>query len=166
MGEGPTRKGGRLAAVAAALLLTTGGAVVHLNRPAPAPLIITPAPPTATPAATATLAPLRVYVSGAVQRPDVYVLPPGSIVQEAVAAAGGATDQADCDRINLARRLQDGEHVYIPRLGEEPLPQSPLPASRAAGPVDVNSATAGQLEALPGIGPALAQRIIAHRPYI
>lgn len=146
-------------------LLVVGGAVLYTRRPAPATIGITPPPPTPAPTATPTPGPYRVYVSGAVRQPDVYWLPPGSIVKDAIQAAGGPTDEADCEHLNQARLLQDGEHVYVPRVGET-LPTVPV-ASRAqpAGPVNVNTATLQQLETLPGIGPALAQRIVDHRPY-
>ncbi|MBC7223327.1 MAG: helix-hairpin-helix domain-containing protein [Anaerolineae bacterium] len=147
-------------------LLVLGGAVLYFRQPAPMPIGITPPPPTATPTATPTPGPLRVYVSGAVRNPDVYLLPPGSIVKEAIVAAGGPTEDADCDHINLARALHDGEHLYVPRQGETPPPtEPPAPAAQPSGLVDVNAATPAQLEALPGIGPALAQRIVEHRPY-
>jgi competence protein ComEA len=113
---------------------------------------------------TPTPRPLRVYVSGAVQNPDVYALPPESIVKDAVTAAGGPTSDADLDRINLASPAADGQHIYVPSLGEETLPVQPpsrLPAS--AGKVNLNTAEAAALESLPGIGPTLAQRILDFR---
>lgn len=152
-------------------LLLLGGAVLYVRQPAPTPIGITPPPPTPAPTATPTPGPLRVYVSGAVRAPDVYLLPPGSMVKEAIGAAGGPTEEADTERINLARALSDGEHLYVPRRGETPPPtEPPLVRSFRApqetgGLVDVNTATLAQLEALPGIGPALAQRIVEHRPY-
>lgn len=152
-------------------LLLLGGAVLYVRQPAPTPIGVTPPPPTPVSTATPTPSPLRVYVSGAVRAPDVYLLPPGSIVKEAILAAGGPTEEADTEHVNLARTLSDGEHLYVPRKGETPPPTEPPPASSvrapqgAVGLVDLNTAALAQLEALPGIGPALAQRIVEHRPY-
>jgi competence protein ComEA len=98
--------------------------------------------------------------------PDVYTLPHGSIVKDALVAAGGAADDADLDRINLAAALAEGQHVYVPHQGED-LPPIEVPArgasSGADGLVNINTADAAQLETLPGIGPSLAGRIIAYR---
>jgi competence protein ComEA len=114
--------------------------------------------------ATATPRPLRVYVSGAVKQADVYVLAPDSIVKDAVLAAGGAADDADLDRINLASPLVDGQHIYVPRQGEENPPvQPPAGQPAAGGKVNINTAESTALETLPGIGPSLAQRIIDYR---
>jgi competence protein ComEA len=116
---------------------------------------------------------LRVYVTGAVRRPDVYLFPAGSIVKEAIAAAGGATEDADLDRINLAVQLQDQQQVYVPRRGQEASPVLPLVSAPPGGDVDsrsgtvslvnINAASAVELEALPGIGPTYAQRIVDYR---
>lgn len=146
-------------------------------RPQPLELPPPAAVPTSTNApealATATLAPLAVYVTGAVRHPDVYELPPGSLAVAAVEAAGGFTAEADPVAINLARRLDDGMQLHVPSLAEAaptPAPFSdPAPAVRSvpvdlfAGLVNINMATAAELEALPGIGPSLAERILAHR---
>ncbi len=143
-----------------------------ISRPKPMPIIIATPVPTATPtlAPTPTPAPLRVYVTGAVLNPDVYVLPPGSIVKDALAAAGGATAEADLERINLALTVYDQLQIYVPRRGEAnlpvALPQEPLaggvqPANSDA--ININEATLEQLDALPGIGPAIAERIIQYR---
>lgn len=154
-------------------LALAGVGVAALRWPRPEPIAIIA--PTAPPAPTASMAPIQVHVTGAVKRPGVYSVGPDSRLVHAVEAAGGMAPDADEERINLADRLLDGQQVYVPRRGV-PIPPSPTPASgptggsRVAGAdlagtgvVNINSASAAELETLPGIGPALAQRIIEHR---
>jgi competence protein ComEA len=154
---------------ALSLVVVTGAFALWARRPQPNPIIIsTPAPTTTpTPAVTPTPGPLRVYVSGAVKEPDVYELPPGSIVKDALLAAGGASDDADLDRVNLAVQLYDQQQVYVPRKGEPAPPAPPAGQPLATSPgstkVDLNSASVEELETLPGIGPAIAQRIVDYR---
>jgi competence protein ComEA len=155
--------------------IAAGSMLLWLRRPQPDPIVIsTPAPTvTPTPVQTPTPSPLRVYVTGAVHQPDVYLLAPGSIVKQALAAAGGATADADLDRINLAVQLQDQQQVYVPRQGEgtppAPLVSSDLPVgdtrsqSLSVSLVNINSASVSELETLPGIGPVFAQRIVDYR---
>ncbi len=134
----------------------------HWSRPEP--ILLSTAVPSPSPDASATPAPLRVYVSGAVQRPDVYELPPGSIVKDALLVAGGASKEADLDRINLAATLADGQQIYVPHQGEQDLPVQPPAAESTGGTrININTASAEALETLPGIGPTLAQRIVAYR---
>jgi competence protein ComEA len=149
-------------AVAAGLLL------IWFNRPRPRPIVIsTPAPtPTPMPLPTPTPAPLRVYVTGAVRQPDVYVLPPGSIVKDAVEAAGGPASDADLDRLNMALQLADQQHVHVPRQGESTTTLSPTSPANLGDPsalVNINTASLEELDTLPGIGPAIAQRIVEYR---
>jgi len=113
--------------------------------------------PTAVP--TATVAPIRVHVSGAVHNPGVFSLPAGSRVEEVVEAAGGVTEEADLDRINLAAWVNDGQRVHVPTQGETDSPAVNLDAGAATGlagtgKININTATAEQLDTLPGIGPA------------
>ncbi len=122
-----------------------------------------------------------VHVLGAVARPGIVEVNVGDRVIDAIAAAGGTTDAADVARINLARELVDGEQLYVPAVGEEP-PAGAGPGngpggagagagvgaagaggSGAAGLVNLNTADAAALETLPGVGPALATRILAWR---
>jgi competence protein ComEA len=118
---------------------------------------------------TSTIPLIFVQVAGAVRRPGVYQVPAETRVFQAVLQAGGFTEEADQQAVPLAARLSDGCKVVVPRLGEsgsEPVLSSG-PAGggtgSAGGPVSLNSATLEQLDALPGIGPALAQQIISYR---
>lgn len=144
--------------------IITGVILFQTLRPEPPPIRLDTSVPASTPQASPTPRPLRVYVSGAVQHPDVYTLQPDSIVKDALLAAGGPTDDADLDRINLALLVADGQHVYVPRQGEENPPVQPPASQPAAGQkVNINTADLAALESLPGIGPVLAQRILDYR---
>ncbi|WP_370325648.1 helix-hairpin-helix domain-containing protein [Euzebya sp.] len=136
----------------------------------PGPLEVTPDAPRGPPPGPATPAGDVVgHVAGAVARPGVLTLPAGSRVADAVTAAGGPTPDAVTGALNLARPLEDGEQVHVPAAGEDPPPSAPPPPSAAGdppGPLDLNTATTAQLEALPGVGPVMAQRIVEHREAI
>jgi competence protein ComEA len=129
-------------------------------------------------ATVAATAPVVVSVAGAVVRPGVVTLPFGARVVDAIAAVGGTRGDADPNALDLAAKLVDGVRVYVPKVGEQ---VSPMPAGGAngstggagatggtgdaapSGPVDLNTASETELEALPGIGPSLAQAIITTR---
>ncbi|WP_199521566.1 ComEA family DNA-binding protein [Jiangella anatolica] len=107
-----------------------------------------------------------VHVAGLVARPGVVELPTGSRVIDAIEAAGGATPEADLTPINLARILTDGEQVLVTEDPPAPPPAPPADAPAAgapSGPVNLNTATAAELDTLPGIGPTLAGRILEWR---
>lgn len=114
---------------------------------------------------------IAVWVDGAVATPGVYRLPDGARLGEAIAAAGGLRGDADLAQLNLAARLADEEHVVIPVAGRQvsggptgsPPPGTGATTASGAVAIDINAATADQLDALPGIGPVLAQRIVAYR---
>ncbi|HEY3832500.1 MAG TPA: helix-hairpin-helix domain-containing protein [Acidimicrobiia bacterium] len=142
------------------------------------------APATGSASTTASsIAPVIVSVAGAVVRPGVVTLPFGARVVDAITAAGGARGDADPNALDLAAKLVDGVRVYVPKVGEH---VSPMPAGSTgdtsggsgggggsdgggagaaapSGPVDLNTASEAELEALPGIGPSLAQAIITTR---
>jgi len=166
------------------LVATVGGLVFVWRQPSTEPIEILPAEASATPIPsptalpTATPAPLRIYITGAVVNSDVYYLPPGSIIRDAIAAAGGLTSAADPERINQALELRDQQQIHIPHRGEDNPPppvqggqdvtDQSQPPENSTGPIsgsqiNLNTATLDQLDALPGIGPAIAQRILDYR---
>ena len=104
-----------------------------------------------------------VYVSGAVASPGVLTLPATSRVIDAITAAGGATPEADLESINLARILVDGEQIRVGVVGESPPSASAGTGTDAQACVRLATATETELQTLPGVGPALAQRIISYR---
>jgi competence protein ComEA len=107
---------------------------------------------------------LVVDVAGDVRRPGLHTVPAGSRVDDAIAAAGGATRKAQLDAVNLAAPVVDGEQIVVPGSGAGGVAVDSSPAgSSPSAPLDLNSATLEQLEALPGIGPVTAQKIIDYR---
>jgi competence protein ComEA len=108
---------------------------------------------------------LVVHVVGAVRRPGLYRLGQGERIADALTRAGGATRAADLTAVNLAAPLADGEQVVVPRK-VAPLPGGTGPAGGSpapSGPVHLNTATLEALDALPGVGPVTAQKILDYR---
>lgn len=151
--------------------VVAGGLVIGARRPDPKPIqiVVPTARPTAAPLPTPTPTTIVVQVSGAVNTPGLVHLAAGARVDDAVKAAGGATADADLSRVNLARRVGDGEMIVVPRLGDPTAAPASATRERAtatpalAAPVNINTAGVDELDRLPGIGPALAQRIIDYR---
>ncbi|MBQ1343443.1 MAG: ComEA family DNA-binding protein [Firmicutes bacterium] len=98
---------------------------------------------------------IAVHVKGAVAEPGLYWLAPDSRVDDAVQAAGGALPEADLDNVNLAAFVSDGSQLYVPFAGES--------EDAVSGPLNINTATEAQLEALDGIGETKARAIVEYR---
>ena len=118
---------------------------------------------------------LKVDIRGAVRIPGVYMLPPGSRLEDAVDAAGGVTDEADREAMHLSLRVNDEGYYYIGRIGETPRPPiaTALASAPTSGPggsepgsggvIDLNTASAELLETLPDIGEGRANGIVDYR---
>ncbi|MBQ2681959.1 MAG: ComEA family DNA-binding protein [Eggerthellaceae bacterium] len=107
---------------------------------------------------------LFVHVSGCVANPGLYELEEGSRLASAIEAAGGFTEDAACDSVNLARRLEDGEMVVVLPMSAGSGANEEIPEVKTASSlININTATAEELEQLPGIGPSTAQKIVSDR---
>ena len=113
--------------------------------------------------ATAVQRTVIVHVVGQVIRPGIVELDDGARVIDAIDAAGGVTQAADIDSLNLARVVVDGEQVYVPEVGEDVTARAQPHHTTAQGPISLSRADQATLETLPGVGPSLAARIIAFR---
>jgi competence protein ComEA len=143
--------------VALLVLVVAGKLLLRPARPAvPPPVRV------ATRAADRSAANMFVNVVGAVRRPGLYRLKDGSRVADAVRRAGGPTPKAQIELLNLAARIADGEQIVVPRRGVGGVVAVPG-GGVATGPVHLNSATMEQLDALPGVGPVTAQKILDYR---
>lgn len=145
--------------VFAVIVAVAAGALIMVTRaraapPVPIEVVEATPEPTAPPL-------IVVDVEGAVVRPGVVRIASGARVADAIAAAGGTTPDADPAALNKAAALRDGARVYVPRYGE--IPPAGSVGSGSEGKLDINQASAAQLEALPGIGPSTASRIVRAR---
>ncbi|HSB67263.1 MAG TPA: helix-hairpin-helix domain-containing protein [Anaerolineales bacterium] len=137
------------------VLLSAGVLLLVTRPPRGEPIRLLPAP---------TPAPLLVYVTGKVKQEGLYSLPIGSRMNDAIRAAGGFSENANTQAINLAELLEDGEQVYVPPI----MPTSQIGDDTRLVPeinilVDINTATLDQLDTLPEIGPITAQKILDYR---
>jgi competence protein ComEA len=151
---------------------SSGGTEIVLAPVASAPAAASPGAP-ASPAAS--MAPdLIVYVCGAVHSPGVVRLPPGGRVGDAVALAGGAIGKAELSAVNLAALVTDGQQIMVPERGAAPVTTSVGGDATAAAPgasgvapsgglININSASVTELDALDGVGPSTAQKIVDYR---
>ena len=166
-----TRRQALISLVALLLALALGGRWLMRQDASGEALAIEPVVPTATAAATTAEAPVEVVVDvvGAVVAPGLYRLDDGSRVADAVALAGGATRKANLSAVNLAALLVDGTQIVVPRKGD----QAPAAAAGGGaasgsagapgGPIRTDTASLGENETIPGVGPVTAQRIIDFR---
>lgn len=137
-------------------LLAAGLLYLLVSKPRGQPVQLAPVP---------TPLPLRVHVSGAVVHPGVFELPAGSIVKDAIEAAGGPSPQASLERLNQAAMVQEGQLITIPTVVPTPSGTAMPAGAQASNPglININTADAPELDRLPGIGPALAQEIVRYR---
>jgi competence protein ComEA len=156
VGVGIAGLAGLALVIAAVALLTRSddAAPVSIVAPAPAP-------------ASKSVPDIKVQISGEVMFPGVYPMNSGDRVIDAIAAAGGAAPNADLSGLNLSKRVQDEARYHVPAFGEAAPTLSAAMASPAPGDsgrlIDLNAASARELETLPGIGPSLAGAIVAYR---
>lgn len=154
-----------IAFVIVAILIIGSGALLLSSRPEPVQITINPPIPTPTSEPSSTPSPIMVYVTGAVNTPEITVeLPHNSRVMDAISAAGGLSTDADEVAINMAGILRDGDQVHVPAMSENITDEPDILATKSGGNIIyINTATQAELETLPGVGPALAERIIAYR---
>lgn len=150
------------------IMIVGGAALLLASRPQPVQITINPPLPTATPLPTNTPSPIQVYVTGAVAQPETIVLvPAGSRVQAVLEAAGGVTEDADLQRVNLAGIVRDGDQIHVPSLleltAEAPSAEIVLPTPSGGEVIYINTATLEELMTLPGIGEKTAQDILDYR---
>lgn len=157
--------------VAAALGAFRGGVVIERESAPISTLSITAATPSAASTPEPATDPVFVHIDGAVVAPGVYEMT-GSLprVNDAVMAAGGLAGDADTSALNLAAVLSDGEKIYVPRQGEVVAGQASSGAASgsdvgasSSGVININTATAEELDSLPGIGPSTAAAIVEDR---
>ncbi len=165
---GPRRR--TLALVLVGVLVVAVLMVVAVTTSGPGPAQEpAPALPVAAASVTSSAAagePIVVSVVGRVVEPGLVTLETGARVADALHAAGGPVPGADLGALNLARRLTDGEQLYVgvpPPAGAEPAGATGADPSGAGGQVDLNSASLAELDTLPGVGPVTAERIVDFR---
>lgn len=173
----PGRRGVRALAAVAVVVVLVAGVWAWRSRPQAEPVrpaAAVGAPETSAPAPTASAGQVVVALAGKVRRPGLVRLPAGARVADAIEAAGGALPGVDVALLNPARKVTDGELILVgvsapPGQAAPPGPATggggPAAGGAApgSGPVNLNTATLAQLDALPGVGPVLAQRILDHR---
>ncbi|WP_435796258.1 helix-hairpin-helix domain-containing protein [Micromonospora chersina] len=173
----PGRRGVRALAAVAVVVVLVAAVWAWRSRPQAEPVrpaAAVGAPETSAPAPTASAGQVVVALAGKVRRPGLVRLPAGARVADAIEAAGGALPGVDVALLNPARKVTDGELILVGVSAPPGQAAPPGPATAGGGPtaggaapgggpVNLNTATLAQLDALPGVGPVLAQRILDHR---
>lgn len=147
------------------IAIIIGGVLLLMSRPEPTEITINPPLPTATDAPTSTPEPITVYITGEVNEPQSTItLPFDSRVSDAVEQAGGFTEDANLDLVNLAGIVRDGDQIHVPSIfEEEESDEATVPTPSGGGVVYINTATSEELQTLPGIGETTAQAILDYR---
>lgn len=135
-------------------LLASAAILLVVTQPTGHPIEILPAP---------TPAPIVVDVSGEVNAPGIYPLPQNARVADAIEAAGGLRSESDTSRINLAARVKDGDKVWVPKIGDSPVVSLDSSTRSTGILININTASAKEIEALPGIGEVKAGQIVSYR---
>lgn len=170
----PGRRGACALAVIVVLVVAVVAVIMWRDRPRTETVAVPPGVDRSTLMPTSAVSSIVVAVSGRVQRPGLVRLPAGARVADAIEAAGGVLPGTDLAYLNLARRLADGELLVVgvtpppggqTSVGEPGATNSGVtrPDGSAVGPLNLNTATVPELDALPGVGPVLAQRIVDYR---
>ena len=160
---------GELIGLVVLLAVTLGGAGLWYVRSLPRPVEVSTTPSDGTASAPASASPspkaiVLVDVAGWVRRPGVYEFTEGARVIDAIDAAGGARSGASLEALNLAAPLADGTQILVPREGQEGVAPPPVSDGAVVGSlINVNTATATELEELPGVGEVIAQAIVDYR---
>ena len=150
--------------VVAAIAVAAGGVVLFLRDGDDGEPVKIIAPTTPSAETSQAEAELKAYVTGAVRQPGLYTIKEGDRLADLIDLAGGITEDADMQAVNLAVRVNDQDHWTVPTVGEPTVvPSNAVSIEPTSGKVDINTADATLLETLPGIGETRAQAIINHR---
>ena len=150
--------------IVAAIAAAAGGVVLFLRDGGDGEPVRFVPPPTVSSVESRAETELKAYVTGAVRQPGLYTIEEGDRLADLIDLAGGITDDADMQAVNLAVRVNDQDHWTVPKIGEPVVVSSNVvSADRTTGKVDINTADAKLLETLPGIGESRAQAIIRYR---
>ena len=153
-----------LVIIVAAIAVAAGGVVLFLRDGDDGEPVKIIAPPTVSAEISQAEPELKAYVTGAVRQPGLYTIKAGDRLADLIDLAGGITEDADMQAVNLAVRVNDQDHWTVPTVGEPAVvPSNAVSFEPTSGKVDINTADAKLLETLPGIGETRAQAIIHHR---